>query len=163
MLSEDAFAHSLGVHHGTPEPIEIAFEPAMGRYVRERIWHPSQTIDERPDGRRGAATDGLERLGAAELDSRLWPVGASRSAGELAAQFVDELERTRRALSDSTSNSSHHNPERQVSRSGGSAGLSHGCEPGTNSLRIRASLASAPLLPSFHHEQPLPGTLGDTA
>ena len=50
MLSEDAFAHSLGVHHGTPEPIAIVFEPAMGRYISERIWHPSQTIDERPDG-----------------------------------------------------------------------------------------------------------------
>ena len=29
-LSEDAFAHSLGVHQGTPEPVEIAFEPLDG-------------------------------------------------------------------------------------------------------------------------------------
>ena len=38
-LSEDAFAHSLGVHQGTPERIEIAFEPRMARYVKERVWH----------------------------------------------------------------------------------------------------------------------------
>jgi predicted DNA-binding transcriptional regulator YafY len=49
-LSEDAFAHSLGVHQGRPEPIEIAFDPLGSRYVRDRIWHPSQTIEERPDG-----------------------------------------------------------------------------------------------------------------
>jgi proteasome accessory factor B len=49
-LSEDAFAHSLGVHQGTPERIEIAFQPTMARYVRERIWHPSQTIEEQADG-----------------------------------------------------------------------------------------------------------------
>ena len=50
VLSEEAFAHSLGVHQGTPEPIDDCVRAAMSRYVRDRIWHPSQTIDERPDG-----------------------------------------------------------------------------------------------------------------
>ena len=49
-LSEDAFAHSLGVHQGTPERIVIAFEPRMAKYVKERIWHPSQTIEDQTDG-----------------------------------------------------------------------------------------------------------------
>jgi len=47
---EAAFAHSLGVHQGPPERIEIAFEPNIARYVRERVWHASQEIRDQPDG-----------------------------------------------------------------------------------------------------------------
>jgi predicted DNA-binding transcriptional regulator YafY len=47
---EDAFAHSLGVHQGSPERVEIAFEPRIARYVRERVWHPSQEVRDQPDG-----------------------------------------------------------------------------------------------------------------
>ena len=47
---EDAFAHSLGVHQGLPERIEIAFEPRIARYVRERLWHASQEVQDQPDG-----------------------------------------------------------------------------------------------------------------
>jgi predicted DNA-binding transcriptional regulator YafY len=49
-LPDDAFAHSLGVNQGTPERVEIDFAPRIARYVRERVWHPSQEIVERPDG-----------------------------------------------------------------------------------------------------------------
>jgi predicted DNA-binding transcriptional regulator YafY len=43
-LPEAAFPHSLGVHSGPPERVEIAFEPAVGDYVRAREWHPSQQL-----------------------------------------------------------------------------------------------------------------------
>lgn len=49
-LPEDAFAHSLGVNQGTPEKIEVMFAPKIARYVRERVWHPSQAIADLPDG-----------------------------------------------------------------------------------------------------------------
>jgi proteasome accessory factor B len=49
-LEEDAFAHSLGVHQGPPERIEILFDPQIARYVKERIWHASQEITEQADG-----------------------------------------------------------------------------------------------------------------
>ena len=49
-LPDDAFAHSLGVTQGTPERIQVRFAPKIARYVRERVWHPSQTIVENPDG-----------------------------------------------------------------------------------------------------------------
>lgn len=49
-LPDDAFAHSLGVNQGTPEPVEIAFAPKIAPYVRERIWHPSQQLADAPDG-----------------------------------------------------------------------------------------------------------------
>ena len=49
-LPEDAFAHSLGINQGTPERIEVRFAPKIARYVRERIWHPSQKTTDEPDG-----------------------------------------------------------------------------------------------------------------
>lgn len=49
-LPDDAFAHSLGVNQGTPEKVEILIAPKLARYVRERIWHPSQQITDGPDG-----------------------------------------------------------------------------------------------------------------
>jgi predicted DNA-binding transcriptional regulator YafY len=49
-LPEDAFAHSLGVTQGTPEQIQVRFAARIARYVRERVWHPSQSIADHPDG-----------------------------------------------------------------------------------------------------------------
>jgi predicted DNA-binding transcriptional regulator YafY len=49
-LPDDAFAHSLGVTQGTPERIQVRFAPKIARYVRERVWHPSQTIAEDAEG-----------------------------------------------------------------------------------------------------------------
>ena len=49
-LEEDAFAHSLGVHQGPPERIEILFDPQIALYVKERVWHASQEIRDEPDG-----------------------------------------------------------------------------------------------------------------
>jgi predicted DNA-binding transcriptional regulator YafY len=47
---EEAFAHSIGVHQGEPEPVAITFEPRIARYIRERVWHTSQDVQDRPDG-----------------------------------------------------------------------------------------------------------------
>jgi len=49
-LPNEAFPHSLGVHSGPPERIEIAFEPAVADYVRAREWHPSQQLTESQSG-----------------------------------------------------------------------------------------------------------------
>jgi predicted DNA-binding transcriptional regulator YafY len=43
-LPNDAFPHSLGVHSGPPERIEIEFQPAVATYVRGREWHASQRV-----------------------------------------------------------------------------------------------------------------------
>ena len=47
---DEPFAHSLGVHQGPPERVVIAFEPGIGRYMRERVWHASQELEDRADG-----------------------------------------------------------------------------------------------------------------
>jgi predicted DNA-binding transcriptional regulator YafY len=44
-LPDAAFPHSLGVHSGAPERIEIEFEAAVADYIRAREWHPSQHIE----------------------------------------------------------------------------------------------------------------------
>jgi predicted DNA-binding transcriptional regulator YafY len=49
-LPEDAFAHSLGVNQGAPEKIEVVFAPKIARYIRERVWHPSQEMTDAEDG-----------------------------------------------------------------------------------------------------------------
>jgi predicted DNA-binding transcriptional regulator YafY len=45
-LPNEAFPHSLGVHSGPPERVEIEFQPAITDYLRARQWHPSQQIHE---------------------------------------------------------------------------------------------------------------------
>ena len=49
-LPETAFPHSLGVHSGPPERVEIDFQPAAADYVRARQWHPSQRVTELAGG-----------------------------------------------------------------------------------------------------------------
>ena len=50
-LPPEPFAHSLGVHTGAPEQVVLEFEADVAPYVREREWHASQSIEDRPDGR----------------------------------------------------------------------------------------------------------------
>ncbi|HEY3042664.1 MAG TPA: WYL domain-containing protein [Vicinamibacterales bacterium] len=49
-LPETAFPHSLGVHSGPPEHVEIDFQPTAADYVRARQWHPSQRVADTPAG-----------------------------------------------------------------------------------------------------------------
>ena len=49
-LTDDAFPHSLGVHSGPPERVEIEFQPAVADYVRARQWHQSQQAHDTPSG-----------------------------------------------------------------------------------------------------------------
>jgi predicted DNA-binding transcriptional regulator YafY len=50
-LPADLFGTSLGVFSGEAEKIELEFESRLAPYVRGRVWHDSQAIEERPDGR----------------------------------------------------------------------------------------------------------------
>ena len=92
---EEAFAHSLGVHEGPPEKIEILFEPRIARYVRERVWHPSQEVREEADGRI------LLTLNVSnDFALHGWILGFGAlarvvSPASLAAQMRDEIERAR--------------------------------------------------------------------
>jgi len=52
-LPDAAFPHSLSVHSGPPERVELEFQPAVADYVRSREWHASQVL--RDDRRAGGA------------------------------------------------------------------------------------------------------------
>jgi len=41
---------AFGIAGGRPEPVAIAFDAKMAGYIRERVWHESQSLEERPDG-----------------------------------------------------------------------------------------------------------------
>ena len=43
----DAFQHEVG---GIPQEMTIAFDAKTAPYIRERRWHPTQMIEEQPDG-----------------------------------------------------------------------------------------------------------------
>jgi proteasome accessory factor B len=91
---EEAFAHSLGVHEGPPERIQIAFDARIARYVRERVWHPSQDVREEPDG--GIL---LTLNVSNDFALRSWilgfgPLARVLAPPALAAQILDETLRT---------------------------------------------------------------------
>ena len=96
-VPDRVFAHSLGVNEGAPEHVEIAFEPRIAPYVRERRWHPSQTHTDRKDG---GVVLSLEVCNDWAL--RSWILGFGPLArviapASLKAQIRDEIERAREA------------------------------------------------------------------
>ena len=49
-VGDDVFANSLGVNTGPAERVEIEFDARVAPYIRARVWHPSQEIEDAPDG-----------------------------------------------------------------------------------------------------------------
>jgi predicted DNA-binding transcriptional regulator YafY len=95
-VAEDAFADSLGVHQGTlPERIEIAFEPGIARYVRERVWHPSQEIAEQPGGSLVVTLHVANDWALRSWILGFGPLARVLSPQSLAQQIADEFERAR--------------------------------------------------------------------
>jgi predicted DNA-binding transcriptional regulator YafY len=93
---EDAFAHSLGVHQGTPpQRIEIAFEPRIAPYVKERVWHTSQQARDRADGGLILTLDVANDWALRSWILGFGPLARVLSPPELAAQILDEVDRTR--------------------------------------------------------------------
>jgi len=41
---------AFGIAGGKPEAVVVAFDAAMAAYIRERVWHESQTLEDKPDG-----------------------------------------------------------------------------------------------------------------
>jgi len=94
-LPVDAFANSLGVNQGTPERIEIVFEPRIARYVKERTWHSSQRLEDAADGSLTMTMDVCN-----DFALRSWILGFGRlarvvSPPELVRQIQAEADQTR--------------------------------------------------------------------
>ena len=95
-LPDEAFPHSLGVHSGPPERVEIRFEAGAATYIESREWHASQTI--RPSDKGIVLT--LDVCLDPALRSWILSFGALArvlSPALLAEQIADEHERARAA------------------------------------------------------------------
>jgi predicted DNA-binding transcriptional regulator YafY len=92
-VPDAVFAHSLGVNEGPPEHIEIAFEPRIAPYIRERAWHSSQVIAERKDGGVVLALDVCNDWTLRSWILSFGPLARVLSPATLAAQIKDEIDR----------------------------------------------------------------------
>ncbi len=94
-LPADAFANSLGVNEGTPERIEIVFEPRIARYLKDRVWHSSQQTQEAADGTLTMTLNVCNDWALRSWILGFGPLARVVSPPELVRQIQDEADRTR--------------------------------------------------------------------
>ena len=87
---EMIFQHEVG---GVPVPVQAWFDAKTAPYIRERRWHPTQELEEHPDG---AVT--LRMVVRGVNDVKRWVLGYGRGARvlgppELVAMVREEVER----------------------------------------------------------------------
>jgi predicted DNA-binding transcriptional regulator YafY len=49
--AEEYLKHAWGIIMGEIVPVKVVFSRSVSRYIRERMWHPSQKLRQLPDGR----------------------------------------------------------------------------------------------------------------
>ena len=94
-VSEDAFAHSLGVNEGPPETIAIAFEPRIAPYIRARRWHASQRNADQDNGGVVVTLDVCNDWALRSWILGFGPLAQVLSPASLAHQIRDEIEQAR--------------------------------------------------------------------
>jgi predicted DNA-binding transcriptional regulator YafY len=92
-IPDAVFAHSLGVNEGPPEHIEIAFEPRIAPYVRERSWHASQRLADRKDGGVVVSLDVCNDWALRSWILSFGPLARVQAPTSLAAQIKEEIDR----------------------------------------------------------------------
>lgn len=96
-LSADAFGNSLGVNRGKPTTVVLSFTPGIAIYVRERVWHKSQVLEDLPDGRIRMTLNVC-----ADAALRTWVLGFGahariESPSWLAEEILEQLDAAREA------------------------------------------------------------------
>jgi len=94
-LPADAFANSLGVNQGTPERIQLVFEPRIARHIRERVWHTSQHIEESGDGKLTMTLNVCNDFALRSWILGFGPLARVISPPELVRQIQEEADKTR--------------------------------------------------------------------
>lgn len=94
-LANEVFPDSLGVYTGTPVHVELEFEARVAPYIRERRWHPTQRIADRPGGRVRLGMDVCD-----DLALQTWILGFGSlvrviEPRELALRILDEIDAAR--------------------------------------------------------------------
>ncbi|RPI54457.1 MAG: transcriptional regulator [Acidobacteria bacterium] len=91
----DPFPNSLGVHTGTPERIEIDFLPEAAVHIRERTWHASQQIREKPDGSIRLSLNVCNDWSLRSWILSFGPLARVVSPSSLAESILEQLEEAR--------------------------------------------------------------------
>ena len=95
-LGEAAFPHSLGIHQGEPERVEVEFTPEAAPYVEERVWHSSQSVRRAKDGsllmKLDVCTDGALRAWILSFG----PTARVRAPHHLVERVASEVKATHR-------------------------------------------------------------------
>jgi predicted DNA-binding transcriptional regulator YafY len=92
-LPDTIFAHSLGVHEGPPERIEIEFDARIAPYISERTWHPSQSLAARKDGSAVLSLDVSNDWALRSWILSFGPLARVLSPAHLTEQIKDEIDR----------------------------------------------------------------------
>jgi predicted DNA-binding transcriptional regulator YafY len=92
-VADTVFVHSLGINEGTPERIDIAFEPRIAPYIRERRWHASQALTDRQDGGVVLALNVCNDWTLRSWILGFGPLARVLAPRSLAAQIKDEIDR----------------------------------------------------------------------
>ena len=94
-LPPEPFANSLGVHTGSPEPVEIEIDARAADYVKEREWHRSQEIVEREDGSLLLRLCVCDDRPLRSWIHSLGPMARVVSPARLAREIFDEIDEAR--------------------------------------------------------------------
>jgi predicted DNA-binding transcriptional regulator YafY len=94
-LPDTAFPHSLGVHSGPPERIEIEFEPAVADYVRAHEWHASQNIEDSTDGHVLMTLDVCRDRSLLSWILSFGPFARVRAPEDLAREIAEQFKEAR--------------------------------------------------------------------
>jgi predicted DNA-binding transcriptional regulator YafY len=94
-LPEEAFPHSLGVHSGPPERIELEFQAAVAGYVRARTWHPSQQVREMESGGVAMTLDVCRDRALYSWILSFGPFARVTAPGDLAREIAAQFEEAR--------------------------------------------------------------------
>lgn len=94
-LVNEVFPDSLGVYTGNPVHVELEFEARVAPYIRERRWHSTQAIVERPGGRVRLSMDVCD-----DLALRTWILGFGSlvrviAPPDLASRILEEIDLAR--------------------------------------------------------------------
>ncbi|MBM3781078.1 MAG: WYL domain-containing protein [Acidobacteria bacterium] len=88
--------HSLSVFSGAPTAVAVWFTPTEARYVRERVWHPSQRLDDHADGSLTAHLDVVADWGLEAWILGFGPGARVVAPAWLAQRLAERLSAARR-------------------------------------------------------------------
>ena len=96
-LLNGAFGIHVASSDAPPRRVVIEFSAAKAAFVRARIWHPTQTFEELPDGRVRLAFTCASLIPVVSWVLEWGPHARAIEPPELVAEVISELEAARRA------------------------------------------------------------------